>query len=46
MRILTVHNLAYVARLMADLRSAIERGTLAEMAAAIRDGTAPGGSRH
>jgi queuine tRNA-ribosyltransferase len=42
-RLLTVHNLAYLARLMADLREAIAAGTLAERAAALRAGAAPAG---
>lgn len=41
MRLLTVHNLAFVARLMADLRGAIMAGTLTERAAALRGGAAP-----
>ena len=41
MRLLTLHNLAYLARLMADLRAAIVEGTLAERAAALRAGDAP-----
>ncbi len=40
-RLLTVHNLAYLARLMADLRAAIASGDLAERAAALRAGAAP-----
>ncbi|HEV7805002.1 MAG TPA: tRNA guanosine(34) transglycosylase Tgt [Solirubrobacteraceae bacterium] len=40
-RLLTVHNLAYLARLMADLRAAIAAGTLPERAAALRGGSAP-----
>jgi queuine tRNA-ribosyltransferase len=40
-RLLTLHNLAYVARLMAGLRAAIAAGTLAEHAAALRAGAAP-----
>jgi queuine tRNA-ribosyltransferase len=40
-RLLTVHNLAYLARLMADLRAAIAAGTLAARAAALREGAAP-----
>jgi queuine tRNA-ribosyltransferase len=43
LRLVTLHNLAYVARLMADLRAAIAAGTLAEVAAAVRGGAAPGG---
>ncbi len=42
MRLLTVHNLAYLARLMADLRGAIATGTLAERTTALRDGAPPG----
>jgi queuine tRNA-ribosyltransferase len=41
MRVLTIHNLAYLARLMADLRGAIANGTLAERAAALRGGAPP-----
>jgi queuine tRNA-ribosyltransferase len=37
-RLLTIHNLAYLQRLMAELRAAIDAGRLAETAAAIRDG--------
>ncbi len=40
-RLLTLHNLAYIARLMAGLRAAIAAGTLAEHAAALRAGAAP-----
>jgi queuine tRNA-ribosyltransferase len=42
MRLLTVHNLAFVARLMADLRTSIAAGTLDRVAKALRDGAAPG----
>jgi queuine tRNA-ribosyltransferase len=42
MRLITVHNLAFIARLMADLRAAIAAGALAEAAAALRAGAAPG----
>src|SRR4051812_37693078 len=41
MRLVTMHNLAFVARLMARLRAAIEAGTLTEEAAALRAGAAP-----
>jgi queuine tRNA-ribosyltransferase len=41
-RLLTLHNLAFLARLMADLRSAILAGRLPEVAAALRAGAAPG----
>ena len=40
-RLLTIHNLAYLARLMADLRGAIATGTLARRAAELRAGAAP-----
>jgi queuine tRNA-ribosyltransferase len=42
MRLLTLHNLAYIARLMADLRAAVSEGRLAEVTAALRAGAAPG----
>jgi queuine tRNA-ribosyltransferase len=45
MRLLTLHNLAFVARVMADLRAAIAAGTLAQTAAALRAGAAPGLAR-
>lgn len=41
LRLLTVHNLAFIARLMTELRGAIAAGTLAERAAALRGGAAP-----
>src|SRR3954451_4437099 len=40
-RLLTLHNLSFLARLMADLRAAIEAGTLGEVAAALRAGASP-----
>jgi len=40
-RLLTLHNLAYIARLMAGLRGAIADGTLASHAAALRAGASP-----
>ena len=40
-RLLTIHNLAYLQRLMAALRAAIDAGRLPEAAAAIRAGAAP-----
>jgi queuine tRNA-ribosyltransferase len=43
MRLLTLHNLSYVGRLMADLRAAVDGGRLAEVAAAVRTGAAPAG---
>jgi queuine tRNA-ribosyltransferase len=42
-RLLTLHNLTFIARLMADLRGAIFAGRLGEVAAALRAGAAPGG---
>ena len=41
MRLLTIHNLAYLQRLMAELRAAIDADRLAAAAAAVRDGAAP-----
>ncbi len=41
LRLLTLHNLAFVARLMADLRGAIGLGTLTTRAAELRAGAAP-----
>jgi queuine tRNA-ribosyltransferase len=41
MRLLTAHNLAFIASLMARLREAIAAGTLAQTAAALRAGAAP-----
>ena len=40
-RLLTIHNLAYLQRLMAGLRDAIDGGRLHEAAAAVRGGAAP-----
>jgi queuine tRNA-ribosyltransferase len=40
-RLLTIHNLAYLSRLMADLRGAIDEGRLGERAAELRAGAAP-----
>jgi queuine tRNA-ribosyltransferase len=40
-RLLTIHNLAYLQRLMAALRDAIDGGCLPAAAAAVRDGAAP-----
>ena len=42
---MTLHNLSFVARLMDDLRAAIDGGRLAEVAAALRGGAAPGADR-
>ena len=41
MRLLTIHNLAYLQRLMAELRDAIDEGRLPAAAAAVRNGAAP-----
>jgi len=41
-RLLTLHNLTFIARLMADLRGAILADRLGEVAAALRAGAAPG----
>jgi queuine tRNA-ribosyltransferase len=43
MRLLTLHNLSFVARLMRDLRAAIEGGQLAARAGELRAGAAPSG---
>jgi queuine tRNA-ribosyltransferase len=42
LRLITLHNLAFIARLMADLRTALAAGTFAETAEALRAGAAPG----
>jgi queuine tRNA-ribosyltransferase len=42
LRLVTLHNLSFIARLMQDLRIAIECGRLAEVAAALMAGAAPG----
>jgi queuine tRNA-ribosyltransferase len=42
MRLVTLHNLAFVQRLMTDLREAVLAGTLPAVAAALRAGAAPG----
>jgi queuine tRNA-ribosyltransferase len=39
LRLVTLHNLHFVARLMGELRGAIDRGTLAEVAARLRGGS-------
>jgi queuine tRNA-ribosyltransferase len=41
-RLLTLHNLSFVARLMEALREAIDAGRLADVTARIRNGAAPG----
>ena len=42
LRLVTLHNLAFIARLMSDLRAAIDGGHLSETAAALRAGASPG----
>jgi queuine tRNA-ribosyltransferase len=42
LRLVTLHNLSFIARLMDDLQRAIDRGTLGEVAGALRAGAAPG----
>jgi queuine tRNA-ribosyltransferase len=42
LRLVTVHNLSYIARLMADLRRSVHQGTLAQTAGALRAGAPPG----
>jgi queuine tRNA-ribosyltransferase len=41
-RLLTLHNLTFVARLMGDLRAGIKTGRFREVASALRAGAAPG----
>ncbi len=41
LRLVTLHNLSFIARLMADLRAAIDAGHLAQTAAALLAGAAP-----
>ncbi len=43
LRLITQHNLSFIARLMADLRGAIDAGTLNATVAAVLDGGAPSG---
>jgi queuine tRNA-ribosyltransferase len=40
-RLLTIHNLMYMQRLMAQLRDAVDGGRIAEAAAAVRGGASP-----
>jgi queuine tRNA-ribosyltransferase len=42
LRLVTLHNLSFVGRLMADLRTAIDEERLGEVVSALRDGAAPG----
>jgi queuine tRNA-ribosyltransferase len=43
LRLVTLHNLWFIARLMDDLRAGVDAGRLPEVAAALRGGAAPGG---
>ncbi|MEA2160215.1 MAG: queuine tRNA-ribosyltransferase [Solirubrobacteraceae bacterium] len=42
MRLVTLHNLSFIAELMGDLRRGIDHGSLLEVAAALRAGATPG----
>ena len=42
LRLVTVHNLSFIASVMADLRAGIEAGRLAQVADALRAGAVPG----
>ena len=42
LRLLTLHNLAFIARLMDDLRAALAAGSLSEVAEQLRAGAPPG----
>jgi queuine tRNA-ribosyltransferase len=42
LRLVTLHNLWFIARLMEDLRAGVDAGRLGEVAAALRGGAAPG----
>jgi queuine tRNA-ribosyltransferase len=42
LRLVTLHNLSFIARLMADLRRAIDAGRFQEVAQAFRTGASPG----
>ena len=42
LRLVTLHNLWFIARLMDDLRAAVDAGRLGEAAAALRGGAVPG----
>jgi queuine tRNA-ribosyltransferase len=43
LRLVTLHNLWFIARLMDDLRAAVDGGRLAEVAAGLRSGVVPAG---
>jgi queuine tRNA-ribosyltransferase len=45
LRLVTLHNLTFIARLMDDLRSAIDEGRLTQVAEALRAGQTPGAIR-
>ncbi len=42
LRLVTLHNLSFIGRLMSDLRAAIDHGQLAEVSARLLAGAAPG----
>ena len=42
LRLVTLHNLSFIGRVMADLRAAIDEGRLAEVSARLLAGAAPG----
>jgi queuine tRNA-ribosyltransferase len=42
LRLVTLHNLSFIGRLMSDLRAAIDENRLAEVSAALLTGAAPG----
>jgi queuine tRNA-ribosyltransferase len=42
MRLITLHNLSFIAELMGDLRRGVDEGKLPEVAAALRAGAPPG----
>jgi queuine tRNA-ribosyltransferase len=42
LRLITLHNLTFISRLMADLRESIEGGRLQQVSAALRGGASPG----
>ena len=46
LRLVTLHNLSFIARLMADLRAAIDAGRLTEVAEALLQGAAPGATSY
>jgi queuine tRNA-ribosyltransferase len=45
-RLITLHNLSFISRLMSDLRGAIDAGTLPEATAAFRAGASPDATTH